>query len=56
MYLRKIINKKTLKKNFFFVGILSATDKKAVSGAEFGSESVSVSQEYRSADPDPYQK
>jgi hypothetical protein len=45
----------TMEKNTFFVGILSATDKKAGSGSGFGSESGSVSQWYGSPDPDPYQ-
>jgi hypothetical protein len=41
MYLQKKKKRKNFEKELFFVGILSATDKKAGSGA--GVESVSVS-------------
>jgi hypothetical protein len=37
MYLQKVIGKKIMKKNLFFVGILSATDEKT----GFGSVTVS---------------
>ncbi len=50
MYLQKERNKKTLEKNLFFVGNLSATDEKA----GHGSEPRSVNQWYQN--PDPYQK
>ncbi len=50
MYLQKERNKKTLEKNLFFVGNLSATDEKA----GYGSEPGSVNQWYQN--PDPYQK
>jgi hypothetical protein len=51
MYLQKVLSQKLYKKTNFFVGILSVTGKKARSGSE--SESGSVSQWYESADPDP---
>jgi hypothetical protein len=48
MYLQKSIEPKNFFKKIFFVGILSATDKKAGSGSVSGP----IGQWYESADPD----